>query len=145
MDLSTITKSVLLFVLAGLFEIGGGWLVWQWFRSGRSVALGALGGLVLFLYGIVPTFQPAHFGRVYAAYGGVFVLLSLLWGWRIDGTAPGSRGCTRSGTRTGRWSSWAGHSSTLFAETGRTFTSWRRQWMLGMTSLRGCLGRQVGD
>lgn len=88
MDLSTVTKSVLLFVLAGLFEIGGGWLVWQWFRSGRSVALGALGGLVLFLYGIVPTFQPAHFGRVYAAYGGVFVLLSLLWGWRIDGTTP---------------------------------------------------------
>lgn len=88
MDFSTVTKSVLLFVLAGLCEIGGGWLVWQWFRSGRSVALGALGGLVLFLYGIVPTFQPAHFGRVYAAYGGVFVLLSLLWGWRIDGTAP---------------------------------------------------------
>jgi small multidrug resistance family-3 protein len=43
---------------------------------------------VLFLCGIVPTFQPAHFGRVYAAYGGVFVLLSLLWGWRIDGTTP---------------------------------------------------------
>ncbi|MHC4708871.1 MAG: YnfA family protein [Planctomycetota bacterium] len=88
MDFSTVTKSVLLFVLAGLCEIGGGWLVWQWFRSGRSVALGVLGGLVLFLYGIVPTFQPAHFGRVYAAYGGVFVLLSLLWGWRIDGTTP---------------------------------------------------------
>ena len=88
MDLPTITRSLVLFVLAGLCEIGGGWLVWQWFRSGRSVALGVLGGLVLFLYGIVPTFQPAHFGRVYAAYGGVFVLLSLLWGWRIDGTAP---------------------------------------------------------
>ena len=88
MDVATVTKSVLLFVLAGLCEIGGGWLVWQWFRSGRSVALGVLGGLVLFLYGIVPTFQPAHFGRVYAAYGGVFVLLSLLWGWRIDGTTP---------------------------------------------------------
>jgi small multidrug resistance family-3 protein len=81
-------KPHLLFVLAGLCEIGGGWLVWQWFRSGRSVALGVLGGLVLFLCGIVPTFQPAHFGRVYAAYGGVFVLLSLLWGWRIDGTTP---------------------------------------------------------
>lgn len=86
MDFPTITRSVFLFVLAGLCEIGGGWLVWQWFRSGRSVALGVLGGLVLFLYGIVPTFQPAHFGRAYAAYGGVFVLLSLLWGWRSDGT-----------------------------------------------------------
>ncbi len=88
MDLPTISRSVFLFVLAGLCEIGGGWLVWQWFRSGRSVALGVLGGLVLFLYGIVPTFQPAHFGRVYAAYGGVFVLLALLWGWRVDGTTP---------------------------------------------------------
>ncbi len=88
MDVPTITRSAVLFVLAGLCEIGGGWLVWQWFRSGRSVALGVLGGLVLFLYGIIPTFQPAHFGRVYAAYGGVFVLLALLWGWRIDGTAP---------------------------------------------------------
>jgi len=88
MDFTTITRSAGLFVLAGLLEIGGGWLVWQWLRSGRSVALGVFGGLVLFLYAIVPTFQPAHFGRVYAAYGGVFVLLALLWGWRIDGTTP---------------------------------------------------------
>jgi small multidrug resistance family-3 protein len=43
---------------------------------------------LLVLYGIVPTFQPAHFSRVYAAYGGVFVVLSLLWGWRVDGTQP---------------------------------------------------------
>jgi small multidrug resistance family-3 protein len=49
---------------------------------------GALGAVVLFLYGIVPTYQPAHFGRVYAAYGGVFVVLSLLWGWMIDHVAP---------------------------------------------------------
>jgi len=50
--------------------------------------LGALGSLLLFLYGVVPTLQPAHFGRVYAAYGGVFVVLSLLWGWWFDGRAP---------------------------------------------------------
>lgn len=42
------------------------------------------GALVLILYGIVPTFQPAHFGRVYAAYGGIFVVLSILWGWYVD-------------------------------------------------------------
>ena len=47
-----------------------------------------LGGAVLFLYGVVPTLQPAHFGRVYAAYGGIFVVLSLLWGWRVDGQRP---------------------------------------------------------
>ena len=40
------------------------------------------------LYGIIPTLQPANFGRVYAAYGGVFVVLSLLWGWKIDGVIP---------------------------------------------------------
>jgi small multidrug resistance family-3 protein len=77
-----------LFVLAGLCEIGGGYLVWQWWRHGANWGIGVLGALVLFLYGIVPTYQPAHFGRVYAAYGGVFVVLSILWGWAIDRMAP---------------------------------------------------------
>ena len=43
---------------------------------------------MLVLYGFVPTYQPAHFGRVYAAYGSVFVVLSLLWGWGIDRVSP---------------------------------------------------------
>ncbi|HET9228824.1 MAG TPA: YnfA family protein, partial [Thermoanaerobaculia bacterium] len=47
-----------------------------------------LGGISLFLYGVFPVFQPAHFGRVYAAYGGLFVVLSLLWGWWMDGRRP---------------------------------------------------------
>jgi len=83
-----IVRSLALFVLAGLMEIGGGYLVWLWLRESRVVWLGALGGMLLFLYAVVPTLQPAHFGRVYAAYGGVFVVLSLLWGWWIDGRAP---------------------------------------------------------
>jgi small multidrug resistance family-3 protein len=83
-----IVQSLLLFLVAGLMEIGGGYLVWLWLRDGRTVAIGALGGLLLFLYGVIPTFQPAHFGRVYAAYGGVFVVLSLLWGWKVDGHRP---------------------------------------------------------
>lgn len=81
-----VLKSLMLFLLAGLCEIGGGYLVWLWLRDGKGIALGALGGLVLFLYGIVPTLQPAHFGRVYAAYGGVFVVLSLGWGRLVDRT-----------------------------------------------------------
>ena len=88
MSASVISRSVALFVLAGLLEIGGGYLVWLWLRDGKAVIVGALGGLVLFLYGVVPTFQPAHFGRVYAAYGGVFVVLAVLWGWLIDGVKP---------------------------------------------------------
>lgn len=88
MSAGVVAGSVALFVIAGLLEIGGGYLVWLWLREGHAVVLGALGGLILFLYGVVPTFQPARFGRVYAAYGGVFVVLSLLWGWWIDGRAP---------------------------------------------------------
>ena len=85
---STIAQSVGLFFLAGLCEIGGGWLVWQWFREGRALPWGVLGAVILLLYGIIPTFQPAHFGRVYAAYGGIFIILSLLWGWILDGNQP---------------------------------------------------------
>jgi len=76
------------FVLAGLLEIGGGYLMWLWLREKWAWWVGALGALVIIGYGIVPTFQPAHFGRVYAAYGGVFVVMSILWGWWIDGTKP---------------------------------------------------------
>lgn len=83
-----IAKSLFLFLLAGLCEIGGGYLVWLWLREGKGFWMAALGGAILFLYGVVPTWQPAHFGRVYAAYGGIFVLLSLLWGWWIDQHRP---------------------------------------------------------
>jgi len=83
-----ITKSVFYFLLAGLCEIGGGYLVWLWLREGKSIMLAALGGIVLVLYGVIPTLQPANFGRVYAAYGGVFVVLSILWGWQIDKILP---------------------------------------------------------
>ena len=83
-------RSITLFVIAGLCEIGGGYLVWLWLRESRSVLLGLFGGIVLVLYGIIPTLQPAafNFGRVYAAYGGVFVVLSVLWGWQIDRKTP---------------------------------------------------------
>ena len=83
-----ITKSIFYFVLAGLCEIGGGYLVWQWLREGKSVWLAVLGAMILVLYGVIPTFQPAHFGRVYAAYGGIFILMALLWGWALDKIAP---------------------------------------------------------
>ncbi len=84
----SIVHSLELFVLAGLCEIGGGYLVWLWFREGRPVAYGIVGAAILILYGIIPTFQSANFGRVYAAYGGMFIVLSLIWGWALDGTRP---------------------------------------------------------
>jgi small multidrug resistance family-3 protein len=81
-------RTVVRFALAGLAEIGGGWLMWQWLRIGRPWPLGVLGAAILVLYGVIPTWQTeAHFGRVYAAYGGVFVVLSLVWGRLVDGFA----------------------------------------------------------
>jgi len=87
---STPARSVNFFVLAGLMEIGGGYLVWLWLRERRAWWVGALGALVLLGYGVVPTLQPANFGRVYAAYGGVFIAMSMLWGWWV-GRAPPRR------------------------------------------------------
>ena len=81
-------SSITLFVLAGLAEISGGYLVWSWWRDGRAWFLGVLGAVILVLYGVIPTYQTAHFGRVYAAYGGVFVVMSVLWGWAIDRVVP---------------------------------------------------------
>ena len=81
-------KSILFFILAGLLEIGGGYLMWLWLREKWAWQIGALGAFVIVLYGVVPTFQPAGFGRVYAAYGGVFVVMSMVWGWLIDGVKP---------------------------------------------------------
>lgn len=82
-------KATLIFILAGIAEIGGGYLIWQWLREDRSALLGLLGGITLVLYGIIATWQAfPSFGRVYAAYGGVFIVLSVLWGWGIDKKTP---------------------------------------------------------
>ena len=81
-------KSISYFILAGICEIGGGYLVWLWLREGKPIAYAVVGGCILFLYGVIPTLQPAHFGRVYATYGGVFIILSIFWGWKVDKIAP---------------------------------------------------------
>jgi small multidrug resistance family-3 protein len=83
-----VAKSIALFVAAGLAEIGGGYLVWLWLRENKSFLLALAAAPVLFLYGVLPTLQAPHFGRVYAAYGGVFVVMALLWGWGVDGRRP---------------------------------------------------------
>ncbi|MFB5600891.1 MAG: YnfA family protein [Nitrososphaeraceae archaeon] len=77
-----------IFGLAALFEIGGGYLIWLWLREKKSRILGVLGGIILFIYGIILTFQPETFGRVYATYGGIFIISSLLWGLVIDKKKP---------------------------------------------------------
>jgi small multidrug resistance family-3 protein len=85
----TVLRSVLLFVVAALAEIGGAWLVWQGVREHHGVLPVGAGILALGAYGFVATFQPdPHFGRVLAAYGGVFVAGSLAWGVVVDGFRP---------------------------------------------------------
>ncbi|UXA16125.1 YnfA family protein [Mycobacterium sp. SMC-4] len=84
-----IAKSVALFVVAAIFEIGGAWMVWQGVREDRGWLWIGLGVMSLGAYGFVAALQPdAHFGRVLAAYGGVFIAGSLLWGVVADGFRP---------------------------------------------------------
>lgn len=84
-----VLRSVPLFVIAALAEIGGCWLVWQGVREQRGLLWIGIGVIALGIYGFVATFQPdPHFGRVLAAYGGVFVAGSLAWGVVMDGFRP---------------------------------------------------------
>ena len=85
----TVARSIGLFVLAAVAEIGGAWLVWQGVREHRGWIWIGAGVIALGAYGFVATLQPdAHFGRILAAYGGVFVAGSLLWGVALDGFRP---------------------------------------------------------
>lgn len=83
-----IVTTLAVFFLAALLEIGGGYLVWKWLREHKGKIFGLIGGLVLFVYGMIPTLQPAEFGRVYATYGGIFVVSSVLWGYWVDKKKP---------------------------------------------------------
>ncbi|MGH8826903.1 MAG: YnfA family protein [Jiangellaceae bacterium] len=85
----TVARSTVLFVLAAIAEIGGAWLVWQGVREHRGLLWIGLGVLGLGLYGFVATLQPdPNFGRILAAYGGVFVAGSLTWGMIFDDFSP---------------------------------------------------------
>lgn len=85
----SILRSVLLFIVAAIAEIGGAWLVWQGVRERHGLMYVGAGVIALGLYGFVATFQPSpHFGRILAAYGGVFVVGSLVWGVALDGFRP---------------------------------------------------------
>ena len=80
--------SGMLFFAAAMMEISGGYLVWLWIREKKTIALALLGGITLFVYGMIPTLQPANFGRVYAAYGGIFIISSIIWGMVVDKKRP---------------------------------------------------------
>ncbi|MGK9252975.1 YnfA family protein [Paenibacillus humicus] len=82
-------KALLLFFLAGLAEIGGGYMVWLWLRESKPLWFGIAGGILLVSYGVIPALQGfPSFGRVFAAYGGVFIAMAVLWGWLVDRKPP---------------------------------------------------------
>jgi small multidrug resistance family-3 protein len=84
-----ILRSVALFAVAAVLEIGGAWLIWQGIREHRGWAWIGAGAIALSLYGVVATFQSdANFGRILAAYGGIFVAGSIAWGVVADGYRP---------------------------------------------------------
>jgi small multidrug resistance family-3 protein len=85
----SVARSIVLFVLAALAEIGGAWMVWQGVREHRGLAWIGAGIAALAAYGFVATFQDdPNFGRILAAYGGIFVAGSLVWGMVLDGFRP---------------------------------------------------------
>jgi small multidrug resistance family-3 protein len=84
-----VVRSIALFAAAAIAEIGGAWLVWQGVREHRGLVFAGAGVVALGAYGFVATLQPdPHFGRILAAYGGVFVAGSLIWGTLVDGFRP---------------------------------------------------------
>jgi small multidrug resistance family-3 protein len=85
----SVLRSIALFAVAALAEIGGAWMVWQGVREDRGLAWIGAGITALAAYGFVATFQDdPHFGRILAAYGGIFVAGSLAWGMLLDGFRP---------------------------------------------------------
>ncbi|MCL7987935.1 YnfA family protein [Sphingobacterium sp. lm-10] len=81
-------KSIPIFLLAGLCEIGGGYLIWLWLRADKPWWFALLGAIILVFYGVVATWQSADFARVYATYGGIFIVLSIIWAMIFDDFKP---------------------------------------------------------
>lgn len=83
-----VLKALSVFLLAGLCEIGGGYLIWQWLREGKSGWLAVAGAALLVLYGVVATWQDTSFGKTYAVYGAIFIVMSIAWARYFDGFRP---------------------------------------------------------
>jgi small multidrug resistance family-3 protein len=82
-------KTAVIFVLAAAGELSGTYAVWRWLRTGATPLFALAGLAALFAYAVVQTLQPeTRYGRVFAAYAGVFLIGALMWGWMVDGKVP---------------------------------------------------------
>ncbi|UJP05080.1 MAG: YnfA family protein [Nitrosomonas sp.] len=89
-------KTVLLFFITAIAEIIGCYLPYLWLTQGKSVWLLIPAGLSLMLFAWLLSLHPAAAGRVYAAYGGVYIFVAILWLWAIDGIKPSAWDLTGS-------------------------------------------------
>jgi small multidrug resistance family-3 protein len=90
LGLIEVGRSIAIFVVAAVAEIGGAYLIWQWLRGSQPLFFALAGAALLFAYALLQTAQPFSFGRAFAGYGGIFVATATLWGWWIDGRVPDS-------------------------------------------------------
>jgi small multidrug resistance family-3 protein len=81
-------KTLALFILTALAEIVGCYLPYLWLRKGAPVWLLLPAAVSLVLFSWLLTLHPTAAGRVYAAYGGVYVAVALAWLWSVDGVTP---------------------------------------------------------
>lgn len=79
---------IMILLLSSICEVGGGWMIWQVMREGRKYYFLIPGSIILIIYGFIMSFQMLTFSRAFATYGGVFILVSILWGWAIDKEIP---------------------------------------------------------
>jgi len=81
-------KAIVIFIVAGLLEIGGGYMIWMWLRKGYALGYGIAGAVILSACAVVTTFQSSSFGRVSATYGAFFIVMSLIWAYYFDNFKP---------------------------------------------------------
>ncbi len=81
-------KTIALFVVTALVEIIGCYLPYLWLREGKSIWLLVPAAISLATFAWLLSLHPTASGRVYAAYGGVYIVMAIFWLWAVDGTRP---------------------------------------------------------
>jgi small multidrug resistance family-3 protein len=82
------TRTILVFIIASIFEISGCYFIWQWLKNNKGIELGIVGIVLLTAYGVIATLQTGNFAKVYVVYGGVFILTSIIWSYYFDRYRP---------------------------------------------------------